>query len=440
MQRFHRFAWALIVGTSLVACGGGGSAKKESKKPVAKKTTKGKSGKPATKKPMTEEDRAKKREDQANKLVAADSTCLPSVLKDPASKLSLELGAVGSEAILCAMDHDEDRLLGAAGCWTVDLAAGALKFRDRSAIPGRGYHAAIERGCVRGFCLPKDQEVPAGQPALISWSLDGSQVAVAAGDQVHLFDAASKDLAKSIALRDPAQGDKVMPGTAKSMWFLGENLFFHGGEAGSTSIWAYKTDGSASGQLMGLGKGNEPVAMGHGSFSLLDKDRVAVSERGLSTLTIFEVGPGKRSKLVRKISNGPCRSAQVEAFFSTEAPADIPPKCASHLKNTFGEFMGTTIVAGSKNFLAALTGARIGELAVIDSKNLSEKRSIKLPWCESAMAPDDAKDEAEEASPKAGAALVEDPDAGGQVKAAGDDEEAAEEPAKPAKKPRKKKK
>ncbi|HRC59091.1 MAG TPA: HisA/HisF-related TIM barrel protein, partial [Kofleriaceae bacterium] len=24
--------------------------------------------------------------------------------------------------------------------------------------------------------------------------------------------------------------------------------------------------------------------------------------------------------------------ALVEAFFSTEAPADIPPKCASHLK------------------------------------------------------------------------------------------------------------
>lgn len=440
MQRFHRFAWALVVGTSLVACGGG-SAKKETKKPVAKKTTKGKSGKAPAKKPMTEEDRAKKRDEQANKLVAADSSCLPSVLKDPASKLSLELGAVGSEAILCAMDHDEDRLLGAAGCWTVDLAAGALKFRDRNAIPGRGYHAAIERGCVRGYCLPKDQEVAAGEPALISWSLDGTQVAVAAGDHVHLFDAASKELAKSIALRDPAQGDKAMPGTPKAMWFMGENLFLHGGEAASPSIWAYKADGSATGQLMGLGKGNEPVAMGHGSFSLLDKDRVAVSERGLSTLTIFEVGPGKRSKLVRKISNGPCRSAQVEAFFSPDAPADIPPKCAAHLKRTFGEFMGTTIVAGSKNFLAALTGERLGELAVIDSKNLSEKRSIKLPWCESATAAPEAPAKAAESSDAAGAALVEDPDAGGEAKAAGDEPDAAaEEPAKPAKKAKRKKK
>lgn len=438
MQRFHRFAWALVVGTSLVACGGG-SAKKETKKPVAKKTTKDKGGKSPTKKPMTEEDRAKKREEAAQKLVAADSSCLPPVLKDPESKLSLELGAVGSEAILCAMDHDDDRLLGAVGCWTVDLQASGLKFRDRNAIPGRGYHAKIEHGCVRGYCLPKDGDAPTG-PALISWSLDGAQVAVAAGDQVHLFDAASKELAKSFSFHDPAQGDKAMPGAPKAMWFLGEHLFFHGGEAGATSIWTYKTDGSASGQLMGLGKGNEPVAMSFGSFSLLDKERVAVSERGLSTLTIFEIGPGKRSKLVRKISAGPCRSNQVEAFFSSEAPAELPAKCSAHLKKTFSDFMGTTIVAGSKNFLAALSGERLGELAVIDSKNLSEKRSIKLPWCESATAPESPAKAAAEPADAAGASLIEDPDAGGQVKAASDEGDgAAEEPAKPAKKPKKKK-
>lgn len=437
MQRFHRFAWALVVGASLVACGGG-SGKKTTKTPVVKKDSKGKPAKDPKKKkkPVTEEDRAKKREEQASKLIASDSTCLPTDLKNPDAKMAFELGAVGGLAIVCAMDRDPERALGAVGCWDVDLTAGTIKFRDRSGIPGRGYQAAIQGGCVRGYCLPKDQEVATDQPALISWSLDGAQVAVAAGDQVHLYDAASKELAKSVPLRDPAHGDKAMPGVPKALWFLGDNLFLHGGEEGATTIWSYKTDGTANGQLMGLGKGNEPVSMHHGSFFLLDKDRVAASERGLSTLTIFEVGTGKRSKLVRKISNGPCRSNQVDAYFSTEAPAALPAKCVSHLKKTFADFDGTTMVAGSKNFLAALTSDRVGELAVIDTKNLSEKRAIKLPWCEAATAaeaPAKAMLEKESAD-EVGASATDDPDAGGQVKAA---EESEEEPAKPAKKKKK---
>ncbi len=433
MQRFHRFAWALVVGTSLVACGGG-SGKKATKTPVAKKDPKGKSTKDPKKKkkPVTEEDRAKKRDEQASKIIAADSTCLPTDLKDPGAKMSFELGAVGGLAIVCAMDRDDERALGAVGCWDVDLTAGSIKFRDRNGIPGRGFHAAIQGGCVRGYCLPKDQEVSTEQPALISWSLDGAQVAVAAGDQIHLYDAASKELSKSVPLHDPAHGDKAMPGAAKALWFLGDNLFLHGGEEGATTIWSYKTDGTANGQLMGLGKGNEPVSMNHGSFFLLDKDRVAASERGLSTLTIFEVGTGKRSKLVRKVSNGPCRSNQVDAYFSTEAPATIPAKCVSHLKKTFADFDNTTMVAGSKNFLAALTGERVGELAVIDTKNLSERRAIKLPWCEAATAPE-APTKAmmeKESGEEMGATATDDPDAGGQVKAAEEEEEEAPKPAK----------
>lgn len=429
MLRINRFAWvSLVVGASLVACGGS-SAKKDSKKPVASKSTK-KTKKPPVKK-ETEEDRAKKREAAAEELVASGSTCLPQALKDPAAQLSLELGALGSEAILCAMDRDPSRLLGAAGCWTIDLGAGGLAFRDRNAIPGRGYHAAIDRGtCVRGFCLPKDQEVSTDKPALIAWSLEGNQAAVVAGDHVHLFDAESKELSKSIALRDPAQGDKVMPGDATGLWFLGDTIFLQGGEAGNSSIWTYKTDGTAGGPLLGLGKGNAPVAMAHGSFSILDKDRVAVAERGFSTLTIFEVANGKRSKLVRKVSPGPCRSAQVESFFSPE-PGEIPAKCLTHLKKTYDHFMGTTMVAGSKNFLGALTSERVGELAVIDSKNLSEKRAIKLPWCEggepaakSMMEKESAEGASEETS------VTEDPDAGGQATEESDEEK----PAKPKKK------
>jgi hypothetical protein len=415
MMRISRFAWvsSLVVAISLVACGGG-SAKKDTKKATAGKTMKKK--KVAPLKVETEEDRAQKREAAAGELIAAGSTCLPVALKDPEAKMSLELGAVGQEAILCAMDHDPSRSLGAVGCWTIDLAAGGLAFRDRNAIPGRGYSATVQAECVRGYCLPKDQEVTAGAPALIAWNLDGKQVAVVVGEQVHLFDAESKELAKSFSLQDPAQGDKVIPGAAKGLWFLGENLFLQGGEGNAASMWMYKSDGSAAGQMQGLSKGNTPVAMSFGSFSVIDKDRVAVAERGFSSLTIFEVATGKRTKLVRKISQGPCRSAQVENFFS-DAPGEIPAKCAAHLKDTYGHFLGTTMVAGSKNFLGALSGDRVGELAVIDSKNLSEKRSIKLPWCEAAVGAA-AKTMMEKSSAEAtddAAGMTDDPDAGGQA-------------------------
>lgn len=427
MLRINRLAWfSLVLGFSLAACGGGDS-KKEAKKPTASKTTT-KKKKPAVKK-ETEEDRAKKREAAAEELVAADSKCLPTALKDPSSKMTLELGALESEAILCAMDNDSDRLLGAAGCWTIDLGESGLSFRNRNAIPGRGFHAKVDDGCVRGYCLPKDQEV-GDKPALIAWSLDSSQAAVVAGDQLHLFSAESKELNKSIALRDPSHGDKAIPGDPTGLWFLGDTVFLQGGEPGASSIWIYKGDGSAAGPLMGLGKGNAPVSMGHGSFSILDKDRVAVAERGFSTLTIFEVASGKRSKLVRKVSAGPCKSAQVESFFSAE-PGEIPAKCLTHLKKTYDHFSGTTMVAGSKNFLGALGAERVGELAVIDSKNLSEKRAIKLPWCEGGTP---ASASRSMVSGDAEAKISEDPDAGGQVEAAADDSDE-----KPVKKTKKKK-
>jgi hypothetical protein len=440
MLRLNRFAWvsALVVGTSLVACGGG-APKKEVKKTVSKKTTKKTKTTTVKHKKITEEDRAKKRDEAANEVVAAGSTCLPTALKDPESKLTLELGAVGPEAILCAMDHDSSRLLGAAGCWTIDLGAGGLAFRDRAAIPGRGFEAAVEDGCVRGYCPPKDQLN--GDAALISWSLDGEQVAVLNGEQIFVFDAKSKEVGKTVGIRTTEQGDKVITAAPKAMWFMGDNIFLAGGDGAEASIWLYKTDGAATGKLLGLGKGNAPVAMDYGSFSVLDKDRVAVAERGFTTLTIFEVASGKRSKLVRKINKGPCHTAEMEKFFS-DAGSSLPAKCATHLKGQFDHFLGTTVVAGSKNFLGALTGARIGELAVIDSKNLSEKRSIKLPWCEAAAAAESpAKAMMEKtSSDDAGEKAVEDPDSGGQATDAGEADDAEKPAAKPKFKAKKKSK
>ena len=44
--------------------------------------------------------------------------------------------------------------------------------------------------------------------------------------------------------------------------------------------------------------------------------------------------------------------------------------------------MGATAIMGKKSLVVMMRGDRLGELGVLDPKLLSEKRAIKLPWCE----------------------------------------------------------
>ncbi len=406
---------------ALVACGGGGP-KKTPKKPVTVKNPV-EPVKPAE----TEEDRAAKRTAAAHAIIPEGASCLPPNLKDNTAP-RLELGAIGADAVVCALDQDETRLLGPVACWKIDLASGGLAYIPATPMPGRGISVLMEDRCARGYCLPKDAKAPSSKVARMAWSGDASKVAVLVGDDMHIYDAASKAHESSFSIR----GDKGVTNDPTAVHWVDGMIFVEGADSGPFSaVWAFKADGTPAGGIEAIGaKDGKPLSTFGGSFSLLDKTRVAVSEQGMSALTIYDATNGQRSKLVRKLTKPPCKNEEVDAYWKDENDK-VGAKCKDALQKAFAPLQGATAVAGSKNFLVMLRGARLGELAVMDAKTLAEKKVIKLPWCtggETAASGGgnaekaDAADEAKEKAPAKGATRApmkkkpasEDPDAGGE--------------------------
>jgi hypothetical protein len=360
-----------VLALALVVSCGGGEKKKTPVKPQPKVAVA-----PAPK-PETEEDREAKRHAAALAIVPDGSACFPAALKEANAPL-LELGAVGSDAIICALDRDKSRLLGPVACWKIDLAGGALAYQAAAPLPGRNVDVLLAGGCARGYCLPKDAKAPADGIAHLAWNLDGSKVAVLAGDDVHLFDAASKNHESSFTVR----GDKGVTNDPSAIAWVGDELFVEGADQGPyAAVWVFKQDGTQAGPLVAIGsKDGKPMSSYGGSFALLDKTRVGVSERGFTTLSTYEIDTGKRAKISRKVPTAPCKADELDAYWHANEAA-VGAKCKDFMDKNYGHLIGADVVAGSKNFLALLRGARLGELAVLDAKTLAEKKSIKLPWC-----------------------------------------------------------
>ncbi len=405
---------------SFGACGGG---KKTPAKPKPTVDTA-----KQTPPPETEEDREKKRHEKIVAIIPENSTCLPTSLKEEGAP-RLDLAAIGKDAVVCAIDEDRSRLLGSVGCWKIDLGTGSLTYQMVMSLPGRDLPVKLEDRCARGYCLPKDAKLPADNVAHMAWNLDSSKVAVLAGDDVHIYDASSRAHESSFSIR----GDKGVAGEPIALYWNGEGIFVEAGEKTASNVWLFKPDGTAVGVLDAIGgKTPTPLSTYQGSFSLLDEGRVAVAEQGFSTVTTYETATGKRTKLVRKIPAGPCKKDELDAYWK-DASASLSPKCKDFVSKNFAHLIGAEAVAGSKNLLVLLRGPRLGELAVIDSKTLAEKKAIKMPWCEGGGAATGGTADAEKAAPeeksakkamkaapkaskaaKGGGGGDDDPDAGGQ--------------------------
>jgi hypothetical protein len=359
----------LFVCFALPACGGG---KKDVKDPEVKETPTPRPPPP----PETEEDRERKRQAAARQLVPEDSNCLPDSIKG-ASAPRLELAQINGEAVVCAIDGERDRLLGVVACWKVNVETGDLAYQKSQPLPGRGFSAKIDGRCARGYCLPKDASADA-TVAHLAWSPDGSKVAVNIGDDVHIFDADSKARESSFTIR----GDKGATGEPVRVYWVGEVIFVEvAGDGPSSPVWGFKVaDGEPMGALEPMGKGGKPLSTYGGSFVVLDPGRVAVAEQGFSTLTSYEVGTGKRAKLVRKLPKTPCKAAETDAFWGGDTDK-VPDKCKAHMEKTFAHLVGADAVAGKKSLLVLLRGPRLGEMAVMDAKSLAEVRVIRMPWC-----------------------------------------------------------
>lgn len=372
----------LVPMLALAACGGG------NKKPEVKKPVEEVQAPPP--KVETEEDRQAKRLEKAHEIVPDGSKCLPVALKEDGAP-QLQLAAVGTDAIVCAVDKDKDRLLGSVGCWKVDLATGSLEYQAPAPLPGMNVDVNLDDHCARGFCLPKDAKVAGTGPAHLSWNLDKSKVAVLVGDEVHVFDAASKSQETSFSIR----GDKGLTNDPVGIHFVGDMIFVEGADQGpNEAVWGFKAaDGTPIGPIMALGgKEEKPVSIYHGSFSVLDKNHVGLAAQGMETLTSYEVDTGKRTKLVRKLPKVSCKPTELDAFWKDGDK--VTDKCRASIMKASGYLMGADAVMGSKSLLVLLRDSRLGELAVLDAKTLAEKKAIKMPWCEGAAA-DDKSDKKE---------------------------------------------
>ncbi|HEY0993772.1 MAG TPA: hypothetical protein VGD80_42245, partial [Kofleriaceae bacterium] len=382
---------------AILACGGG-QKPAPPKEPVVTEVKK-----PAPPPPETEEDRERKRRAEATQIIPDGSSCLPTELRS-AKGPRLELAAIGSEAVVCAIDQERTRLLGPIGCWTIEVAGahpGALTYQAAAPLPGRGIAVMLDDRCARGYCLPKDAAVPADPVALMAWNLDGSKVAVLAGDTVHVFDASLKAHESSFSIR----GDKGVASEPTALHWNGDAIFVEASDGASSPVWVFRPDGTPLGPIEVLGgKEKVPLSTRTGSFVLLDKGRVGISEQGFSTLTIYEIDSGKRSKLVRKVPASSCKRDEAEALWR-DPNANASAKCKDFVAKNYAHLVGADAVAGTKNLLVLLRGPRLGELAVIDAKTLAERKTIKMPWCDDAggsgSSPGGAADAA---SPPAGAA------------------------------------
>ncbi len=362
----------LVLSSLLLGCGHKKPATKTAKK--AKKTDDTLEAPPPAE---TEKDREDKRKKAALAIIPEGSACLPTVLRDTGAP-KLELGAVDGMAMLCAIDQDRSRLLGPVGCWKVDLATSAISYESPRPIPGAGFQVRLDERCARGYCLPADAPIPSDGLALITWDADGKKVGLLAGDKVHVFDAETKAQASEFSIR----GDKGVPGDTYGIHWVGDAIFIEGGDAGAHSVFVFKPDGTQQGPIEVLGgKAGTQLTLRAGAISILDKQRIGLTELGLSTMTTYEVDNGKRTKVVRKVAKPPCKADDMEAYWK-DAQSVSDAKCKEAMAKAFGYFIGADGIAGSKNLLFVLRGPRLGELGVVDPKSLQEqKKVIKLPWC-----------------------------------------------------------
>ena len=361
---------------ALVACGG------SSKPPAPPKPEPVVEVKPPPKPPETEEDREARRHDDAVAIVPEGKTCLPAKLKNPTAP-RLELAAIKSDAVVCAIDQDRTRLLGPVACWTVAVsgdAPGSLTYLPPTPLPGRGLTVMLDDHCARGFCMPKDAKLPTDAVALITWNLEGSKVAVLAGDDVHIFSAATKTHESSF----PIRGDKGVTSEPTAIHWNGDAIFVEASDGTTAPVFVFKPDGIPLGPIEALGgKDKALLSTRNGSFLLLDRARVAVSEQGMTTLTVYEIDTGKRTKLVRKLPASVCKKDELDAVWH-DPNAGVSAKCKDFVAKNYAHLIGADAVAGTKNLLVLLRGPRLGELAVIDAKTLAERKTIKMPWCDDA--------------------------------------------------------
>ncbi|MFT3695311.1 MAG: hypothetical protein QM831_19415 [Kofleriaceae bacterium] len=364
MMSSRGLAWSILF---LAACGGGS---KKPKKPEPKEE------KVEAPPPETDASRESKRKSAIEAITPPGTNCLPKEIHDENGP-QLEIGIVGNDAILCAVDRDPSRALGDIGCWKVDIKGMTansvpLIYQDPAPQPGHDLPAMTFHGCARGFCSP-------GKTATglvhLSWSFDGKKVAMLSGTDVHLFDAESKQHLSTFGIA----GDKGVTGTPTAIHFVADSVIVEGGD--DPGAWVFKADGTVTGQIMAMGgKEEKPLSLKKGALSVLDDKKVGLADHGMTTFTTYEVETGRRSKAIRKPTKAPCKPAEIEAYWNDGDK--VTDKCRDALdKGNEKQWVGATALQGSKSLVFVTKGDKLGSLSIVDPKTLEVKKSVKMEVC-----------------------------------------------------------
>ncbi len=365
----------IVLLTAVVGCGGN---QKQPDKPATTEVVK------PPPPPETEADREVKRHAAAIAIVPDGATCLPVSLRDQGAP-RLDVASIDGEAMLCAVDTDRSRLLGTIGCWKVTLPekaassqVGGLTYQPPLPLPGHDIAVKLNDGCARGYCLPKDAAAPPADGIVhLSWNRS-SKVALLAGDEVHLYDAATKQHTDKFSIR----GDKGAVGPGLGVEYVGDYILVEAGEPPNTGVWVFKDD-QPKGPITAIGaKDATPISTTKGGLLLLGDDTIGVSELGFTSVTTYELATGKRTKLVRRVNRPDCKPDELTEYWKDGDK--VTDRCRDSMAKSYEHLIGASAVAGAQSWLVVLRGPRLGELGVLDPRTLAEKRAIKLPWCEAA--------------------------------------------------------
>jgi hypothetical protein len=281
-------------------------------------------------------------EDGPEQLPKVQASCLP------AGSYHYVLGRTGGKLVLCGTTSRGTLF----GCWGVD-GKGALSARATSPIPGTAVAVDAAKGCHEGLCWKPPGEDAAFDKVRVAMHPDGKRAAALVGEDVTIYDVASKKATLTFPLRKNGDlvGEHEVSNGPVTLWFAGEGVFILGLDAGPAgALFPYSVGGKA------LGPAYWSVYMGGVA---IDEDKLVLNEDALKKLTTLD-GRAKGGKtIVRQLPKSPCKPEEDPEL---EIPEDYQPgtnKCFDYQLKHLSQYHAAQIVSDGAGYVGLTPGAAL---------------------------------------------------------------------------------
>jgi hypothetical protein len=290
------------------------------------------------------------------------ASCLP-----PGWQFRYTLNRTGGKLVVCGNNAGGV----VVGCWGVDANG---KLSARPAIPVPGASRGIARGttCHDGMCWPPAQMGPL-QLARLVMHPDGKRAAVLVGNNVSVYDVASKKPISRFRLRKnpgDAPGEHEITNHPVDLFVVGETAFVLGVDViPGAGLFPYSLQGKALGpEYAGVFLGGVAI----------DEHKLVLNDTALTELTILDgLDADQARTITRNVPEGPCKlSDDPEILLRQDGYKPGTDKCQDYMLKHYTPYVGATIVSHGKGFI----GLGNIELFTLDG-NLVETRRVKLAVC-----------------------------------------------------------